>query len=245
MTKSNLKNKKILITGGPVWVPLDKIRVITNVFTGALGLLIAKEAVKSGAMTTLLLGPSPLLLAAKLPKNLKIIRFNFFDELYKLMKKEISSRRYDVVIHSAAVADFMPEKNTEGKISSENKNLVIKLKPNPKIADKIKEWDPKIFLVKFKLEVNRTQKELIKRAYKSTRVSRADLVVANDFKDINIEKGKHRAFIIDPAPFGYESNETKKEPFLARLFAKRRGVIVCQTKKEIAKKLLNIIINKI
>lgn len=218
-----VRDKKILITGGPVWAPLDKIRVISNVFTGRLALLTAKEAVKKGAKVTLLLGPSPLSLPKKTPQNLKIIRFSFFDELHQLMKREISSRQYDVVIHSAAVADFIPKESRAGKIISTKNNLTIKLKPTPKIADKIKEWDPKVFLVKFKLEVNLSQKELIKRAYKSMRVSNADLMVANDFKDVDIKKGRHRAFIID----------------------EEKNIIVCQTKKEIAKKLLNIIIKKI
>ncbi len=230
--KKSLKNKKILITGGPVWVPLDKIRVISNVFTGELSLLLAKEAAKKGAKTTLLLGPTPLPFQEKLPKNLKIIRFNFFDELYKLMKKEISSGQYDVVIHSAAVADFMPEKITEGKINSEKKNLSIKLKPTPKIADKIKKWDPNVFLVKFKLEVNQNKKELIKRAYNSMLTSSADLIVANDFK--NIKKEAHWAFIIDP--IREKSSNRVNE---------RKNIISCRTKKEIAKKLLNIIIKKI
>jgi phosphopantothenoylcysteine decarboxylase/phosphopantothenate--cysteine ligase len=222
MVKS-LKNKKILITGGPVWVPLDKIRVITNVFTGALGLLIAKEAAKNGAMATLLLGPSPLPLPTKLPKNLKIIRFNFFEELCKLMKKEISSKQYDIVIHSAAVADFIPKESRAGKISSTKNNLTVRLKPTQKIADKIKVWAKKAFLVNFKLEVNSAKKELIKKARKCMLASRADLMVANDYKDINIKKGGHKAFIVDRAG----------------------NIISCRTKKEIAEKLLEAILEKI
>lgn len=209
-----LKNKKILITAGPVWAPLDKIRVISNVFTGSLGLLIAEEAAKQGLKSTLLLGPTPLPLSEKLPKNIEIIRFKFFAELYKLMKKEISSKKYDAVVHSAAVADFMPEKIAEGKISSQKNNLIIKLKPTPKIVDKIKGWDPKIFLVKFKLEVNLNKKDLIKRAYGSIVASRADLIVANDYKDI--KNASHLAFIID----------------------NKKNILSCRTKKEIAKKLL-------
>jgi len=230
----SLKDKKILITGGPVWTPLDKIRVITNVFTGSLGLLLAKEAAKNGAKATLLLGPAPLPLTqnavrkelsnrAKLPKNLKIIRFNFFDELLKLMKKEISSHQYDVVIHSAAVADFIPKESRAGKISSTKNNLTVRLKPTPKIANKIKLWAKKVFLVNFKLEVNLSQKELIKKARQCMLTSRADLMVANDYKDINIKSGRHKAFIIDRAG----------------------NIIPCETKKEIAKKLLRAISEKI
>jgi phosphopantothenoylcysteine synthetase/decarboxylase len=217
----SLKNKKILVTAGPVWVPIDKVRVITNIFKGTLGFLIAKEALKRGAEVTLLLGPGGILLPKRLPKKLKVSHFRFFDELYKLMKREISSKKYDIVIHSAAVADYAPTKYYSGKISSRHQNLLIHLKPTIKIVDKIKNWDHKVYLVKFKLEVNVNKKELIKRAYKSMLDSDADLMVANDLKDMKGENQK--AFIID----------------------QKKSIISCSTKREIAKKLLKIISNKI
>jgi phosphopantothenoylcysteine synthetase/decarboxylase len=218
---NSLKNKKILITAGPIWVPIDKVRVITNIFRGTLGLLISKEAIKRGAKVTLLLGPGDLSLPKKIPKNLQIIQFRFFDEFYKLIQKEISSKRYNIIVHSAAVADYEPIKPYKGKIISGQKNFLIHLKPTIKIVDQIKKWDPKVFLVKFKLEVNLNKKELIERGYKSMLSSKADLMVANDLKDMKGENQK--AFIID----------------------QKREVVFCQTKKEIAKKLLNIASEKI
>ncbi|MCP4136844.1 MAG: phosphopantothenoylcysteine decarboxylase, partial [bacterium] len=49
-----LENKKILITAGPVWVPIDRVRVMTNTFGGALGAIIAQKAYELGADVTLL-----------------------------------------------------------------------------------------------------------------------------------------------------------------------------------------------
>ncbi len=212
-----LKNKKILITAGSVWVPIDKVRIITNVFKGTLGLLIAKEAVKRGAKVTLLLGPGISDIPGRQSKNLKVIRFKFFNELFTLMKKEISPRQYDVIVHSAAVADYMPISSRAGKIKSRKKNLVIKLKPTIKIIDQIKKWHPQIFLVKFKLETDLTKKELIEKSYKSMIDSNADLMVANDFE--SIKDKYHKAFIIDP----------------------RKNITSCSQKEEISRKLLNII----
>jgi len=133
------------------------------------------------------------------------------------MKREISSKKYDIVIHSAAVSDYTPVTTYKGKIKSGKENLIIKLKPTIKIVDQIKKWNKKVFLVKFKLEVNVKEKELIERAYKSMLTSDADLIVANDLKYMKREKQK--AFIID----------------------KEKKITICQNKKEIAKKLLNII----
>lgn len=218
---NTLKNKKILITAGPVWVAIDRVRVITNIFKGTLGLLMANEAIKKGAKVTLLFGPGPIYLRKREAENLKVIQFEFFNELYKLMKKEISSREYDIVIHSAAVADYMPVKYYKGKIKSGKENLIIELKPTLKIIDQIKRWAPKLFLVKFKLEVDLNKKELIERAYKSMLASNADLMVANDLKDV--KDGKHNAYIID----------------------RKKKIVICKTKKEISKKLLNIIEEKL
>jgi phosphopantothenoylcysteine synthetase/decarboxylase len=217
----NLKNKRILITAGPVWVPIDSVRIITNIFRGTLGVLIAKEAIKKGAKVTLLLGPGGVSISKKLPKNLRVIYFRFFDELYELMEKEISSKKYEIVIHSAAVADYKPIQYYKGKISSKHPILTIHLKPTPKIVDQIKHWNPQVFLVKFKLEVNINRRKLIEKAYQSMQDSNADLIVANDLKDM---KGQtHKALIIDP----------------------QKKIVTCNTKKEIAKKLLNIIASRI
>lgn len=216
---SKLRNKRILITAGPTWVPIDKVRVITNIFKGTLGMVIAREALKRGARVTLLMGPGGSLLT-EIP-SLKVIPFKFFDELYKLMKKEIFSKKYDIVIHSAAVADFKPIKTEPGKISSQKEELLIKLKPTVKIVDRIKKWDKNVFLVKFKVEYNINKKELLKKAHQSMLSSSADLMVANDLKDI--KEKTHKAFIID----------------------QNKNVIFCQTKEEIAKNLLELLSRKI
>lgn len=216
-----LKNKKVLITAGPTWTSIDKVRVISNIFKGTLGLIIANEAVKRGAKVTLLLGPGETSFFRKNYSSFRIIRFKFFEELYKLMKKEISSQRYDIVIHSAAVSDYRPVKYYKGKIKSKQENLIIEFKPTVKIVDQIKKWDPRIFLVKFKLEVNLNKKRLIERTYESMLASNADLIVANDFK--NLKDKIHKAFIINM----------------------NKNIISCNRKEEIAKTLLNIISSKI
>jgi len=214
---NSLKNKKILITAGPTWIPIDNVRVITNVFKGTLGFMIAKEAVAKGARVTLLLGQSSLCPDKKVYQNLRIIRFKFFEDLYNLMKKEISSKKYDIVIQSAAIGDYAPIQFFKGKIKSGKENLLIKLKPTIKIIDQIKKWDKKVFLVKFKVEFGSLRKDLIEGAYKSMLFSDADLIVANDIKDMKGDK--HKAFILDS----------------------QKNIIICNRKTEIAKKLLNTI----
>lgn len=195
--KKILKNKKILITAGPVWVPVDRVRVITNVFSGRLGWSIAKAAHKMGADITLLMGPGKIILPSKKIKKLKIVYFRYFDEILKLVKKEVISKKYDIMIHSAAVNDYAPILSKEKKIKSGKPKLIIRLRPTIKIVDLIKKIDPSIFLVKFKLEVDLSKKKLIDVSYKSMMKSNADLMVANNMKTVVSQK-KHEVFIIDP-----------------------------------------------
>ena len=187
------KNKKlkILITSGPTWVPIDTVRVITTVFGGKLGLEIAKQANKFGHSVTLLQGPGRIIVKSK---KIKVIHFKYYDELLKLLVGLLKRKKFDVVIHSAAVADYEPIHKFNGKISSEKKTLVIQLKQTIKIVDLIKQISPKVFLVKFKLEINKSRNELINIAYHSMKKSRANLMVANDFKTFS---SQHKAYIID------------------------------------------------
>lgn len=199
-----LENKKILVTAGPTWVPVDDVRVITNVFGGTTGYRIATLAAEMGAEVTLLLGPytiretsamidEPFRNILTKVKNIffakakiflaggkiEIVNYQYFDELMSLMKEHISTGEYDAVIHSAAVADYAPLK-TDGKIGSGFNKFEIKTVQTPKIISYIKKWDANIFLVQFKLEVGLTEKELIARARAGLVKYAGDLVVANN-----------------------------------------------------------------
>lgn len=189
------KNKKILITAGPVWVSIDRVRVITNIFNGNLGLEIAKEAFRRDFDVTLVCGPGRIFLP-KSKKRFRIIRFKFFDEFFKIITNELKHAAYNIMVHSAAVSDYKPIKVSAAKIKSGKSELVIRLKPTVKVVNLIKKVRPDIFLVKFKLEVNKGGKLLRKIAYKSMKESNADMIVANDFLDITNKSNSHKAFII-------------------------------------------------
>jgi len=192
-----LKNKRILITAGPTWVPIDEVRVISNTASGATGILLAEKLSRLGAKVTLLLGPAPFVGAGLKPaptaetcnagarhavplrKNIKIIRFHFFDELKKFISTELESAKYDAVIHSAAVADYRPRKPRRQKIRSGLKHLRLDLVPTEKIIDSIKKRNSSLYLVGFKFEPSDSKAVLIREAAVLARRSRADLVVAN------------------------------------------------------------------
>ena len=123
--QKKLKGKKVLVTAGPTWVAVDKVRVITNIFGGALGTIIAKKFYEAGAQVILLMGPGRAVLP-KESKNFKIIPFKYYDDLLSLIKKEVGSKKYDIVIHSAAVSDYQPI------ISKEPKICLLYTSPSPR-----------------------------------------------------------------------------------------------------------------
>lgn len=169
---------KVLVTAGNTWSVIDDVRVLTNIFSGETGLKIANEVAKRGFRVTLVLADCRVSIKKYHHKNLKIIRAITYQKFYRCVKKETKKRKYKAIIHAAAVSDFQLEKTKKGKISSK-RNLMLKLVPTKKIVDRIKKWSPKSFLIKFKLESNKTKKELLKIALKSKKQSKADLIVAN------------------------------------------------------------------
>ena len=166
-----------MITAGPTWVPLDAVRVISNTATGTTGILLAKSLAGRGARVTLMLGPVK---SDYRNKAVKIINFKFFNELCSLLKNELKKKRYDVIIHSAAVADYAPVKqSSRKKISSGLKTLRLNLKPTPKIIDSLRKLSPGSFLVGFKFEPDLPGDKLIKEASRLIQRAGLDLAIAN------------------------------------------------------------------
>lgn len=184
-----LRGKRVLITAGPTWVPIDEVRVISNIASGESGLLLAEGLIRKRAKVTLLLGQSG---ACCLHKKIKLIRFKFFDELKEKLRSELKKNHYDIVLHSAAVSDYRPENEASGKIKSGIRNLKINLTPTVKLIERIKKIRPAVFLVGFKFIPKAFKKNLFQEARLLMRRAGLDLVVANTFS-----KGRYRAFVLN------------------------------------------------
>ncbi|TBR24250.1 MAG: bifunctional phosphopantothenoylcysteine decarboxylase/phosphopantothenate--cysteine ligase CoaBC [Candidatus Nitrosotenuis sp.] len=170
-----LDGKKILMTAGPTIEYIDPIRVITNQSTGKTGVLLASQLISAGAKVTLVYGPG----SEEPPKGAKIVRVKTVNEMFDAVKKEMKSTKFDIVILSAAAADYTTHK-TKSKIKSTKEKLVITLQKAPKIIDHIKKMQPDTFLVGFKAETDISKKSLVDSARKKLRESSADMIVAND-----------------------------------------------------------------
>jgi phosphopantothenoylcysteine decarboxylase/phosphopantothenate--cysteine ligase len=182
--------KRILITAGPTWVAIDRVRVISNLASGETGLLLADKFKELGFQITLLLGPADP--CRKAPAGIKVIRYKYFPELAGILDKELKNRDYAAVIHTAAVADYRPKTVINRKIGSLRKNWKITLVPTKKLIKKIKIYRPDLLVAGFKFEPDAGKEELIKKGRKLLKGANLDLVVANSNQNKN-----YRAYILD------------------------------------------------
>ena len=187
--KKDLKllNKKILITAGPTYEPIDAVRFIGNFSSGKMGFSLAKTAANLGAEVILITGPSSLNI---IDDNISIINIVTADEMFFEVKKHFKST--DISILSAAVSDFKPKSRSKIKIKKLSKDLLsIDLVENIDILKHLGEnKSNKQILVGFALETdNEFQNALSKIENKNL-----DAIVLNSLND----KG---------AGFGHDTNK--------------------------------------
>jgi len=169
--KKDLAGKKILVTAGPTYEPIDEVRFIGNYSSGKMGFQTAKAAAIRGADVTLISGPSVL----ETPQNVKRINVNTSDEMFSQVKKEYVNN--DIIIMSAAVADYKPKKMTKGKIKKEkNRGLTIQTEQTPDILEYLGKNKKKKILVGFALETDNE----IKNAKVKIKKKNLDLIVVNN-----------------------------------------------------------------
>jgi phosphopantothenoylcysteine decarboxylase/phosphopantothenate--cysteine ligase len=141
---SALQNKKVLVTAGAIPVFLDSVRLITNPFTGKLGIEIAKHLLYLGAQVELVLGAG----SVEAPAYIKHTRVKDLKEYQQVVDQ--LSQWADIGIYSAGVADFEPEQQLMGKLSSDIKQWDISLYPTMKIISMLRLKYPTQYMVTFK-----------------------------------------------------------------------------------------------
>src|SRR5581483_840968 len=96
----------VLVTAGNTLVPIDRVRCITNVFTGRTGAQIAVEGWRRGHIVSLLTSHPEAAGDQPGDGRLKVYRYRTFEDLEQLMREHILEGNLDVVVHSAAVSDY-------------------------------------------------------------------------------------------------------------------------------------------
>jgi len=196
---------RILITAGNTQTPIDRVRCLTNIFTGRTGARIAVEAHRRGHQVALLTSHPETV--TEVP-GIAVTPYRTFDDLHGLMAEFVPAGKFDAIIHSAAVSDYalaglyrsptsplipLSEVESGGKISGRHAELWMKFTPTPKLVDFVRSlWHFSGILVKFKLEVGISDGELLAIARISRAHSEADFLVAN-----TLESYETDAWLVD------------------------------------------------
>ena len=172
LAKDDLRGLKILVTAGATREHIDPVRYLTNDSSGKMGFALAEAAKDRGADVTLVKGNT----SANIPAGIRIESIETAEDLLRIMKKE--TKRHDIIIQAAAVADYraaMPSKTKIKKKAGEP--LTILLEENPDIAKAVGSLKrPSQTIVGFAAETD----HMIKHAMEKLDSKNLDLIVAND-----------------------------------------------------------------
>lgn len=177
----DLKGKKVVITAGPTYEPIDPVRFIGNHSTGKMGFDIANEAAKRGADVVLITGPTSL---TTTNDSIQVVKVLSAKEMYQACHESFTSA--DIVIGAAAVADYRPKVVADQKIKKNDEEFTIVLEKNPDILASLGAIKTNQFLVGFALE---TENE-IEYAKSKLKKKNLDLIVLNSLNDKGAGFGK-------------------------------------------------------
>ena len=172
--EKDLQGQKIMITAGPTVESIDPVRYLSNRSTGKMGYAIAKQAANRGAEVTLVSGPTNI----APPSNIKkLIKIESAKDMYSAIIENFDDNQ--VIIKSAAVADYKPKTYSDKKIKKNDDDLVIKLDRNKDIAYELGKIKKDKILVGFAAETN----DIIENAKGKIQKKNFDFIVANDLTE--------------------------------------------------------------
>ena len=206
---------RVLLTAGGTEEPIDSVRRITNTSSGATGAALAAHFAERGAEVVLLHAERA---AAGMP-DVERVGFVSFAELEAALRRLLGERRFDAVVHLAAVSDYAVGSvevdgrpwggGSRAKIPS-GREVVVRLRPNPKLIDSLRAWscNPEVVIVGCKLtdDPDPAARDAAARALLDR--GAADLVVHNDVREID---GARHAATISGRRGALARTETKRQ----------------------------------
>lgn len=180
----DLSGKNLLVTAGPTQEAIDPVRFISNHSTGKMGYAIARRAMLRGASVTLVSGPT----AIDPPPFVEVIPVVSAKDMYDAVTKHAPNQ--DIIIKSAAVADYTPATVATEKVKKKEGDLSIPLTRTQDILSYLGEHKKEgQILCGFSMETE----NMLENSKKKLEKKKADLIIANNLKD-------------DGAGFGTDTN---------------------------------------
>lgn len=167
-----LAGRRVVVTAGPTFEPIDPVRGLTNLSSGKMGYALAQAAAEAGAEVCLVSGPTCL--AA--PARVRRVDVRSAAEMHDAVLRELPA---DVFIAVAAVADYRVEAAATQKIKKSAAGLTLQLVPNPDILAEVAALPDAPFCVGFAAETE----QLAERAEAKRQRKKLPLLVGNLAQD--------------------------------------------------------------
>jgi phosphopantothenoylcysteine decarboxylase/phosphopantothenate--cysteine ligase len=173
---NELAGKKVLVTAGPTYEAIDPVRFIGNHSSGKMGYALADIFFEKGADVTLVSGPSHITPAYS---GIQLQKITSADEMFNLVME--NSKEADIIIMSAAVADYTPSTVFENKLKKQTAELELKLMKTKDILHHLgAQKKPGQFIAGFALEtdneITNAEQKLLKK--------NADCIILNSLRDV-------------------------------------------------------------
>lgn len=165
-----LRGKKLVVTAGPTREKIDPVRFFSNRSSGKMGFALAEEAAKLGAEVTLISGPVSL----EAPQGVNLISIESAEDMYNEVLNAFDTA--DIVIKSAAVADYKPKITSDTKMKKQDGDLSIEFERTKDILKTLGEKKDSQLLIGFAAETNNVEQY----AAEKLRKKNADMIVANN-----------------------------------------------------------------
>ncbi|MCL9636449.1 bifunctional phosphopantothenoylcysteine decarboxylase/phosphopantothenate--cysteine ligase CoaBC [Priestia aryabhattai] len=160
----------VLVTAGPTVERVDPVRFFTNRSTGKMGYALAEQAAKLGASVTLVTGPTNL----EYPKGVQVVQIESAQQMLEAVMQRYHEA--DVVIKSAAVADYRPKYVFDQKMKKQPGEAVLELERTTDILRTLGERKEHQLLVGFAAETEQVDEY----AQKKLASKNLDMIVANN-----------------------------------------------------------------
>ncbi|MBO5426558.1 MAG: bifunctional phosphopantothenoylcysteine decarboxylase/phosphopantothenate--cysteine ligase CoaBC [Lachnospiraceae bacterium] len=211
----DLQGKNILITAGPTQEAIDPVRYITNHSTGKMGYALAKMAMLRGANVTLVTGETSI----TPPSFVEVVKIKSARDMYEAVTSRSDSQ--DIIIKSAAVADYRPINVADNKIKKTEGDMSIPLERTDDILSYLGEHKKEgQFICGFSMETE----NMLENSRKKLEKKKVDMIAANNLK-------------VEGAGFGTDTN-------IMTLITKDECIeLPILTKEEVADRILDKVIS--
>lgn len=171
--EKDLQGKKILVTAGATRENIDPVRFITNHSSGKMGFAIARNAMLRGADVTVVAGHTDV----EPPMFVNVIKTETAEDMFR----EVTERQadFDIIIKSAAVADYTPVTTADNKIKKSDGDMSIPLKRTKDILKYLGEHKPDGQVIcGFSMETE----NVVENSRKKLTSKNCDMICANSLK---------------------------------------------------------------